>query len=105
MTSHFRVVPDRLKPAAGSLEELAARIESEVYGLRQAGANAGAAAGNALAAGAVQGLSGAWTGALAQLVTALRRDARSLQSVAVRYEQADAQVEREMRELLAGLSP
>ena len=49
MAGHFRVVPDRLKLAAGSLEELAERLESEVYGLRQAGSNAGVATGNGLA--------------------------------------------------------
>ena len=105
MGGHFRVVPDQLRLAAGSLEELAGRLESEVYGLRQAGANAGAAAGNGLAAGAVEGLSGAWAPALGELASALRRDAQSLGTVAARYEHADAAVEQEMRQLLGALGP
>ena len=105
MGSHFRVVPDRLRLAAGSLEALAGRLESQVYGLQQAGANAGIAAGNGLAAGAIEGLSGAWAAALAELVAALRRDAQALGTVATRYEEADAAVEQEMQQLLGGLSP
>src|ERR1700730_19409097 len=53
MQGYFRVDPERLAVAAARLEQLAERVQSEGYGIRQSGANLAMAAGNALAAGAV----------------------------------------------------
>jgi hypothetical protein len=38
MDGHFQVTPERLSLAAGRLAELAARVESEGYSVRQSGA-------------------------------------------------------------------
>jgi uncharacterized protein YukE len=105
MDGHFQVTPERLSLAAGRLAELAARVESEGYAVRQSGAGLALATGNELASRAVSGAIGAWAATLQHLTAALHRDATALHEVAERYRAADREAERSVRQVLTGPGP
>jgi WXG100 family type VII secretion target len=105
MQGHFRVDPERLAVAAARLDQLAERVQSEGYGIRQSGANLAVAAGNGLAAGAVRGTTGSWASALNDLAAALRRDGETLRSVAQEYTKADEATAAGTGRLIESLGP
>ena len=97
------VTPEQLVSAAGKLDQLASRVDSERDGVRNASANANLASGNLLAQGQIDDAARAWTTVLHMLADKLRQDARNLRAVASLYGQNEAQIQGKLKQLLGEL--